>query len=130
MLAPELSTEKRTRRLDYVTMPASPPRPCLHFGCPRLVLGRHARCREHQTVQHRQDARERGTAQARGYTAAWSRISKRVLAEEPLCRACGAAYSELTDHIIPKAQGGTDERRNLQGLCRSCHAVKTARESA
>ncbi len=32
------------------------------------------------------------------------------------------------DHIIPKALGGTDERSNLQGLCRSHHSAKTMRE--
>lgn len=49
------------------------------------------------------------------------------------CSTCNkvTAYLEL-DHIIPLHRGGTDERRNLQGLCAggdsSCHAKKTAEE--
>ncbi len=34
------------------------------------------------------------------------------------------------DHIVPMTQGGTEDRSNLQGLCRQCHALKTRRESA
>jgi len=29
---------------------------------------------------------------------------------------------------VPLAAGGTDERENLQGLCKPCHSAKTARE--
>lgn len=34
------------------------------------------------------------------------------------------------DHIIPKAQGGTDADANLQCLCTACHRAKTAREGS
>lgn len=33
------------------------------------------------------------------------------------------------DHIINRAEGGTDELENLQSICTSCHKKKTARES-
>lgn len=53
--------------------------------------------------------------------------------EEPLCRVCLAAgryaATEIADHIIPKAEHGTDDRENYQGLCKPCDVVKTARES-
>lgn len=39
-------------------------------------------------------------------------------------RAC----TEL-DHITAIADGGTDNRDNLQGLCATCHRTKTQRES-
>lgn len=29
------------------------------------------------------------------------------------------------DHIVPLAQGGTNDTSNLQTLCRSCHSKKT-----
>ncbi len=60
----------------------------------------------------------------------------RVLLEEPLCRVCLASdpqrYSQSTiaDHIVPKSQGGCDDRENYQGICDPCHVLKTARESA
>ena len=39
-------------------------------------------------------------------------------------------YSAWCDHIIPKAEGGTDEDDNLQTLCRACHKQKTDAEKA
>ncbi|WP_404713181.1 HNH endonuclease [Sphingomonas sp. MMS24-J13] len=57
-----------------------------------------------------------------------------VLSEEPLCRVCLAAGrvtpSTIADHIKAKAEGGTDDRENYQGICHPCHVVKTAREAA
>jgi hypothetical protein len=38
--------------------------------------------------------------------------------------------SSQVDHIQPKNQGGSDDRANLQGLCRHCHSAKTAKESS
>ena len=37
-------------------------------------------------------------------------------------------YTAFVDHIIPKAEGGTDDESNLQSLCKPCHAAKTDRE--
>lgn len=34
------------------------------------------------------------------------------------------------DHITPKAEGGTDDRSNLQGLCTDCHKAKTKADQA
>ena len=57
-----------------------------------------------------------------------------VLAEEPLCRKCLerglAAASEIVDHVVPLAWGGSDERSNKQGLCRPCHDAKSKEERA
>lgn len=63
-------------------------------------------------------------------------MRRQVLREEPLCRICLAMdpprYSPTTiaDHVVPKAEGGGDERENYQGACGPCHAMKTAAESA
>jgi 5-methylcytosine-specific restriction protein A len=55
------------------------------------------------------------------------------MAEEPLCRECSkagrVAASTVADHIVPKAEGGTDDRDNYQGLCKPCSTAKTAAES-
>jgi len=78
----------------------------------------------------------RESRQARGYGRAHERMRERVLREEPLCRACLAmdppqySPSAIADHITPKAEGGTDDRENYQGLCKPCDVAKTARESA
>lgn len=79
-------------------------------------------------------ASPRGTAEARGYGNEWRKLRAQVLADEPLCRThrlAGRSVVAVTvDHIRPKHLGGTDERSNLQPLCKPCHKAKTAAESA
>lgn len=57
---------------------------------------------------------------------------QRRLASHPLCENCleHGLYkpTEEIDHIVPLSQGGTDTDDNIQGLCRDCHATKTAGE--
>ena len=48
-----------------------------------------------------------------------------VLERDPICRGCGRAPSVHVDHVLPRAQGGTDDPSNLQGLCTPCHSRKT-----
>lgn len=70
---------------------------------------------------------------ARGYGRAHRLMRRQVLIEEPLCRECErqgrVSATVIADHIIPKAEGGSDERTNYQGLCGPCSAAKTAREA-
>ncbi|SFK44257.1 5-methylcytosine-specific restriction enzyme A [Sphingomonas sp. NFR04] len=72
----------------------------------------------------------------RGYGREHEAMRRIVLNEEPLCRACLGKEppqyvpSTIADHIRPKAEGGTDDRDNYQGLCSPCSKAKTARESA
>ncbi len=79
---------------------------------------------------------KRESRQARGYGRDHELMRKRVLTEEPLCRLCLEADpprvtpTTIADHIVPKAEGGTDDRDNYQGACGPCHIAKTARESA
>lgn len=76
----------------------------------------------------------RATRQERGYGRSHELMRNLVLTEEPLCRACATvdrvSATVIADHIVPKAEGGTDERSNYQGLCEPCHRRKTAREAA
>ena len=71
------------------------------------------------------------SAGARGYDAAWQRLRLLVLAEEPLCRSCGASPATEADHIVPLSRAShlRLERTNVQGLCAPCHRAKTQRES-
>lgn len=99
-------------------MPVSsrPSRPCSHAGCPNLQpCPVHAR----QPWLHRN---------RRPLPTGWGQLRAQVLREEPTCRSCGEP-STTVDHIIPRTQGGGDERSNLQALCKRCHGNKTQRES-
>lgn len=77
----------------------------------------------------------RESRQSRGYGRAHDLMRERVLREEPLCRLCinqvPPRYrpTKVADHIVPKAEGGSDDRENYQGLCIDCDRVKTTAES-
>ncbi len=77
----------------------------------------------------------------------WKRgISPRVLCKYPFCARCQMRISEIVDHVVPvgvvivQAQqsgrypfdkwAGFYLISNLQGLCRACHAIKTAEDKA
>jgi 5-methylcytosine-specific restriction endonuclease McrA len=69
------------------------------------------------------------------------RIRPKILQRDPFCKRCGIAPSVIVDHVVPagvaieqvRASGrypmdkyaGFFMLSNLQGLCRSCHALKT-----
>lgn len=44
-----------------------------------------------------------------------------------VCAYCGTTESITVDHIRPICAGGTDDRSNLQPLCRPCNTQKGAR---
>lgn len=75
----------------------------------------------------------KGTTE-RGYGWQWQQLRARVLMRDNgLCCIC-KAQGRLTlatevDHIVNKAEGGSDDERNLQSTCKPCHKAKTARES-
>jgi 5-methylcytosine-specific restriction protein A len=80
--------------------------------------------------------RERGSASARGYGAAWVRARRNYLSVHVLCvdtykRHAGVIVPATdVDHIIA-VRGPADPRfwdvSNWQALCHACHAYKTAR---
>ena len=76
----------------------------------------------------------RESRQARGYGRDHERMRAIVLAEEPLCRECQkhdvVTATTIADHIVPKAEGGGDDRANYQGLCDPCSRAKTAKEAS
>lgn len=81
-------------------------------------------------------ARERlyGNRHARGYGTAWDKLRAQILRRDRhLCQPCYATGrpepASQVDHIVPKAQGGTDDPNNLQAICKDCHKVKTSKES-
>jgi len=70
--------------------------------------------------------------QAHYQSADWRAKRDRILVRDAFqCRACGrvvSGHAVNVDHIVPLADGGTDEDANLQTLCRSCHGKKTRDE--
>lgn len=79
------------------------------------------------------DRRKRvGTVAEQGYGERWRRVRAAVLTEAPLCAECAragrVALATDVDHILPRSQGGSDARSNLQSLCHACHSRKTITE--
>lgn len=94
--------------------------PCAAPGCPTLT--RDTYCDVHKPEPWV------GRRGFEGYGRDWLRLRAQVLREEPYCRECGQP-STTVDHIKPRARGGTDERRNLRGLCDDCRRVKDAKDA-
>jgi 5-methylcytosine-specific restriction protein A len=68
----------------------------------------------------------RPTASERGYGTDWRKL--RATMPKTPCAICGAPWvpGMHLDHIIPRAEGGTDAPSNLQWVHRRCHSAKTA----
>ena len=56
-----------------------------------------------------------------------------LVAAGAACAACHRLTpleDAIRDHIVPLAEGGTDDDANTQMLCRMCSAAKSAAEAA
>lgn len=60
----------------------------------------------------------------------WYALKKVVLNRDKRCVKCGSTQSLRVDHVINRANGGTDEPNNLQVLCGFHHDEKTLLEAA
>ena len=98
------------------------PRVCLL--CHRHALPGKSRCELHGGKAWKRT----DPASKHRYGPDWQARRARVLKEEPNCRLCGARSIEV-DHIKAHADGGTDERSNLRGLCGDCHKKHTAEQN-
>ena len=115
-------------------MPKAAPKPCGYPGCGVLVRDGTSRCSKHPSVNKFNDA-ARGSRHERGYGKEWDRARESVLKSAGgLCRACETqgriTLASDVDHVIPKAEGGTDAESNLQALCHDCHSAKSKAEAA
>lgn len=115
-------------------MPTRPPHPCGHPGCRRLVVDG-PRCEEHRTFsQGRSGFSRKLSRHERGYGTSWDKLRPGILRRDcGLCQPCRRRgvikVGNIVDHIVPKAEGGTDDESNLQTICHPCHVAKTAAES-
>jgi 5-methylcytosine-specific restriction protein A len=99
--------------------------PCAFSGCPALTDGRF--CDQHkQTENRRYNKYQRHPGNAKRYGKDWNRISKAYRQAHPLCELCEAVGrivpAECVHHKRKVADGGGNERSNLQSLCQACHA--------
>ncbi len=106
-------------------MPMKPQKPCRHPGCPNLTDDSY--CTQHAPLYQRE------SANSRGYTSKWRKLSKLYLNKHPLCVECKRkgklTPATVVDHIIPHR--GNEElmwsESNWQSLCKKCHDRKTGR---
>ena len=117
-------------------MPVAAKHPCANaaLGCRQLADGRFcSRCRPEPEPEpaHRWDADRRSVPRVRGRQLQARR--KALFAREPLCRVCRAqgrvSAATIRDHVVPLAEGGSDEDDNVQPLCECCSDSKTREES-
>ena len=74
------------------------------------------------------------TTTARGYGQAWRVLREQIMQRDAgMCQPCRRAglvtAASAVDHIVPKAEWGTDDPGNLEAICTQCHATKTAAEA-
>lgn len=81
-------------------------KPCITCGTPT----RNPRCKAH-TLRN-------------GSTRTWRTLRAAILYRDAYrCALCPRGASEV-DHVVPVADGGTDDPSNLRSLCHSCHATR------
>ena len=66
-------------------------------------------------------------------TTQWRNVRALILQGSPLCKACEEVglitLAQMVDHIKPVRLGGSFwDVQNMQPLCNSCHASKSAKE--
>jgi 5-methylcytosine-specific restriction protein A len=64
----------------------------------------------------------------------WRNLRDHFIKLNPLCVECAKINifvpANIVDHIKPISEGGSElDSNNLQSLCKSCHAVKTGKET-
>lgn len=119
-------------------MPKRPQRPCRASDCQALHRNANGYCDEHAGLakQWSHQKKGKGNTTERGYGWRWQQLRKRVLARDGYlcqCEDCQKRPMPLVahevDHIIPKAEGGTDAPDNLRAINKDCHRRKTLMEA-
>ena len=116
--------------MEVMKLPRKPLKPCRHPQCPELTEGNY--CEEHEREM---EYKRMNSPYSKLYsTSRWQRLREYILTKEPLCVECKRKKrirpATVVDHIKPHK--GDEElfydEGNLQGLCKSCHDRKTAKE--
>lgn len=95
-------------------------RSCVECG----ELSERAHCDEHRPTQHKP------SAVARGYDAAWDRLSRKARKLQPFCSDCGATDDLQADHTpqawARKAAGKAIRLRDIDVVCGPCNRRRGA----
>lgn len=95
-------------------------------GCETNLVHPPAKYCETCTPKKNWQGSRRGKATA---GAPWRRLRAEILERDDYrCYLCGQDGVDVVDHLVPVAEGGTDDPGNLGAICRRCHGKKTAAE--
>jgi 5-methylcytosine-specific restriction protein A len=113
----------------------APPKPCAYPGCGKLVSNGTSRCDVHTSKKESNFNKSQLSSAQRGYGYSWQKLRLVILKRDSgLCQPCLAlgklTQGNIVDHIINKEIGGSDDPENLRVICKPCHMMKTASESA
>jgi 5-methylcytosine-specific restriction protein A len=109
-------------------LPTKNSRHCAFPGCPGYAeKGQY--CAAHAAAYNKI---HRDPERKKHYGRQWERLRTAFLSKHPLCRMCQEAGRLVpateVHHIVPLADGGTDDEANLMPLCKPCHSRFTAGE--
>lgn len=110
-------------------MPKRPPKPCTTPRCKNYAT-KGSKCDEHQPKA----GWSKESRHKRGYGYQWYKTKEAVLKRDKhLCQNCLRqgifTLGDEVDHIVNKAEGGSDKMSNLETICKKCHKQKTREES-
>jgi len=128
---------------------------CSGAGCLRAIPDKQRfcdECRSEHTAEQEIKSHTPGTTDRERYAALYASnrfqdyCRRKTLQRHPLCNRCGLSTSVICDHIVPAGEAIRQVREsgrfpfdpnagffllsNLQGLCRSCHGLKTLEDKA
>jgi 5-methylcytosine-specific restriction protein A len=116
-------------------MPYVPLRPCRHPGCSKLVRGGYCEIHQKEKKPQSNEYNKRRPSWHKLYDRKWRSYTAVYLANHPYCAECLKRGKHVNatqvDHIKPHKGDMTLfwDTKNHQGLCKSCHSRKTAKEN-
>lgn len=102
---------------------------CRRNGCSRAI-SEPGYCELHKQFTSGWAESSKASNTVRGYGWSWRQLRNSIITKHAgLCQVClkqdRVTLATEVDHILSKANGGTDEDNNLQAICKTCHRIKT-----
>lgn len=106
-------------------MPRKPKKPCAWPGCPELTYGKYCEVHAKQAAKDYETYKRDPNTRKR-YGRTWQKIRARYLTLHPLCEECltegRSTLATEVHHKIPLGEGGTNDEKNLEAVCKACHS--------